>query len=668
MKIPANTHSIYCLPRVEAYPQKISTPLTSFDAGFLSVVSYLSPFFIIKRPWGENSEIVKSVKASLKLLPEDISECRALLPDLRRRLKKCATATYKNDIATLLALLTRFSENTLGQTPYDVQLAALGSLMLGEVAEMGTGEGKSLTAALAAAALALRGQQVHVLTVNDYLSQRDAERFKPLFSELGITSGCIDEDTTTDARRSIYNCDIVFSAAKNIVFDYLRDQTGSTHETLGGLTFKIEKLRTIHDINEEPILRGLDAVIVDEADSVFIDQAATPFILSGGEASLGGLNNDVLSEALALSEKLDLIKHFKIFDSLRRAILTEDGKFFLDEHEKENSILNVAPIREHLVCQALVAGHLLKKGQDYLVSDEKILIVDESTGRIMPDRQWSDGLHQLVEIKEGLNPSEMRTTLGRITFQRYFPRYRHVCGMSGTVVPASRELWESYGLTVRKILPRKKDRRKWTDIKIFLTADEKWTAISEYVSSCHYQDIPVLIGTRTVSTSKQCSEALAKLKIPHQILNAEHIEEEAAIIAKAGLPGHVTVATNMAGRGTDIELSPIAREKGGLHVVLTELHENRRIDLQLAGRCGRQGDPGVVARFLSLEDGLLSTLGKAEILALKMFHRIGFTQGVYFLYLMIQYRQTRRAEAARRRLQKYERQREQSLALTGKLE
>jgi len=662
------TSTKHLLPRVETYPQRMSPQLTAFDAGFLSIISFLMPFFTVKKPWGADTPIVRLVKTAMQTLPEDISQCRALLPQIRRRLKKRAGKPSLDDIATLLALLVRFSNETLGQTPYEVQLAAVWSLMSGEIAEMGTGEGKSLTAALTAAALALRGQQVHILTVNDYLSKRDSDRFHVFFAALGISSGCIEENASIEDRRKIYRLDVVFSAAKNIVFDYLRDQTGPTLETLGGINSKVEVFRSQLIQDNLPILQGLDAVIVDEADSVLIDQAATPFILSGGEASLGGLNNDVLIESLELAKDLKADKDYKIYDSLRRAILSENGKYVLEEKRKQQSILSVAPIREHLVCQALVALNLLKKDQDYLIADGKIQIIDESTGRVMPDRQWSDGLHQLVEIKESLEPSEMRTTLGRITFQRFFPRYRHVCGMSGTVKPASRELWESYGLAVRKILPRKKDRRHWDEVNIYASSNDKWMAVADYVFKCYHEGIPILIGTRTVTASRECSASLESMKIPHQVLNAEEVEKEASIVAKAGEPGQVTVATNMAGRGTDIELSPLAVEKGGLHVVLTELHENRRIDLQLAGRCGRQGDPGHVSRFLSLEDGLLTGLSVIQLSFLRFLHSTNLKKCVYFYYLVLQYRQTRRAESARRRLQKYERQREQSLALSGKLE
>lgn len=656
------------LPRLDRYPQRVEPQLSPFDAGVLSVFSYLRPLRGHKKAWGSGASIVRHVRVAQDTLPASLSACLEQIPSLKRQLKMQGDRLPLLQGALLLALLQRVAEEVLEQRPYDVQLAATWSLMRGEIAEMGTGEGKSLTAVIAAAALAFCGRQVHVLTVNDYLASRDAERFSSFFSTLGLSSGCINEGMPASDRGAVYQSNIVFSAAKNVVFDYLRDQTGPSADALSGLPAKLSQLLPM-GIAAPPILQGLDAVIVDEADSVLIDQAATPFILSGGEAALGGLDESVLVHALQLADRLDEGRHFKNFPALRRVTLTDDGKDWLSSWvEGDRGLLAVAPIREHIVSQALVARHLLLRDRDYLVKDDKIQIIDESTGRIMPDRQWSEGLHQLVEIKEVLPPSEIRTTLGRITYQRFFPRYRHVCGMSGTARPAARELWESYGLTVRRILPRKPDRRRWAPIKIFRTASSKWQAIASYVSDLHAQDIPVLIGTRTLDGSRQCSASLTAHGIQHHVLNAEEIEKEAMIVALAGEPGQVTVATNMAGRGTDIILSERARSVGGLRVILTELHENRRIDLQLAGRCGRQGDPGQVDCFLSLEDTLFSGEGNIFKKFASGLLQIGQTKATYALMRLLQAKQTRRAEASRRRLQKYERQRERTLALTGALE
>jgi len=654
--------------RVELYPQKKDTTLTGFDAGFLSFISYFYRIFYLKRAWGGDTKVVKRVLNQFYALPDDLDACRSKLKIVSLKLRKQVKANSSREIEILIAILMKFSYECLGQTPYKVQVAAVLSLMRGEIAQMGTGEGKSLTAAIAAAAISFRGQKVHVLTVNDYLAVRDAEKFKIFFDALGLSSGVITETSNNDERRLIYGSDIVFSAAKNVVFDYLKDKTSLGEYSLDSLGFKLNRIKPGFSVESSPILSGLDAVIIDEADSVLIDQAATPFILSGGEASVGGLNNDVMYEALQVIKNLDRDIHFKVFDQLKRVSLTENGKYVLGGLEYENSILNVSAIREHVVKQALVAYYLLEKGQDYLIVDGKVQIIDESTGRVMPDRQWSDGLHQLVELKENLELSEMRTTLGRITFQRFFPRYRHVCGMTGTAIPASRELWESYALRVRRILPRKPDKRCWKNTRVYTKAVDKWSGIATYVRDCHENNIPVLIGTRTVAASQDCSLALHKLNIPHLILNAEHVEEEANIICEAGRAGCVTVATNMAGRGTDIILSPLSRECGGLHVIISELHENRRIDLQLSGRCGRQGDPGTVARFLSLEDGLTKSINKWGLYFLTTLLRYDFQKLVYLYLLYLQQKQTRRAEVSRRRLQKYERDREKNLSLTGVLE
>lgn len=668
MKATAHPPPARPLPPLERYPQRLERQLSPFDAGVMGVLSYLRPLLGRPRSWGGDLGFVRRVRAAEATLPADLASCLALLPDLRRRSRKLQARMTEAGCAPILALLVRITREVLGQDPYDVQIAAVWSLMRGEIAEMRTGEGKSLTAALGAAALGLCGRRVHVLTVNDYLAARDARHFAPLFDRLGLTSGCIEETARPEARGAIYRCDIVFSASKNVVFDYLRDQTGPVADRLGGLGSKLAALVPAGAAGS-PLLQGLDAVIVDEADSVMIDQAATPFILSGGEAAMGGLDEAVFRRAIDLALRLTEGRDYHSHAGRRQVTLTEDGKLWLGEWAgAEAGLLAVTPVREHIVSQALTALHLLQRDRDYLVEDGKVQIIDESTGRVMPDRQWSDGLHQLVEIKEGLEPGAIRTTLGRITFQRFFPRYRHLCGMTGTARTAARELWETYGLAVRRILPRRPDQRLWAPVEIHATAAAKWQAVGQKVRALNARDIPVLIGTRTVGASRDCSAALHALGIDHHVLNAEEVAREAMIVALAGEPGQVTVATNMAGRGTDIVLSDRARAAGGLHVILTELHEDRRIDLQLAGRCGRQGDPGHVHLVLGLEDGLFtSEPARLRRLALAL-HRIAPVRVVYLLLLLIQNRQARRASGARRRLQKYERERERSLALSGALE
>lgn len=653
----------------DLYPQRLERQLSPFDAGVMSVLSYLRLPLSRKRAWGAETRIVRQVRAAEAALPADLGACLALLPDLRRRARNRQADLLMAETAPILAVLNKVARDILAQDPYDVQIAAIWSLRRGEVAEMGTGEGKSLTAALGAAALALCGRKVQVLTVNDYLAARDADRFARLFSCLGLTSGCIDEGATVDSRRDTYRRDVVFSTSKNEVFDYLRDQTGPSADRLSGLCAKLATLLPAVQGDAGPILQGLDAAIVDEADSVLIDQAATPFILSGGEAAMGGLDEAVFHRALDLALRLIEGRDFRCLPDKRRVVISDEGKQRIGEWaEPGDGLLTVAPVREHIVSQALVALHLFERNRDYLVDDGKVQIIDESTGRIMPDRQWSEGLHQLVEIKEGLPPGAIRTNLGRITFQRFFPRYRHLCGMTGTARPAARELWETYGLVVRRILPRRPDQRRWPPVTVFATAAEKWRCVGARVRDLSAQDSPVLIGTRTVSASLACSEVLGELGLDHHVLNAEEIAREAMIVALAGEPMQVTVATNMAGRGTDVVMSDRARAAGGLRVILTELHENRRIDLQLAGRCGRQGDPGGVNVMLSMEDELFSSEPACVRTVVGMLFRLLPRRTIYLAMRALQYRQTRRAEAARRRLQKYERDRERSLALSGALE
>jgi preprotein translocase subunit SecA len=311
---------------------------------------------------------------------------------------------------------------------------------------------------------------------------------------------------------------------------------------------------------------------------------------------------------------------------------------------------------------------MLERDRDYLLTEKGLAIIDESTGRLMPDRQWSEGLHQFVELKEGLEPSEIRTTLGRITFQRFFPRYRLVCGMTGTARDAARELWEVYGLKVRRILPRKPDIRRWTPVRILPDAAAKWQAVAELAVALSAKGAPVLIGTRSLAASHACAEVLSRLDQPHALLTAEQVAAEAAIVAEAGAAGRVTVATNMAGRGTDILLSDAARAAGGLQVVLTELHDNRRIDRQLFGRCGRQGDPGAVHRILSLGDEIAVTQGPVLRAALALSLRLGGARACHAAMVLVQRLQTRRGERARADLAKQERMRERQLALSGRLE
>lgn len=657
------------LPEIEDYPERQMAAITDWDARILRVLSSLDPRRTIRIGWGGGHRFARAVAsagASLRDRPADPARLRDKALVLRRAARRGRVTDAV--LAPVVAEVCEAAHRVLGKRPYDVQVVVIRCLFDGEVAEMGTGEGKSLTAAIGAATLALSGRRVHVMTVNDYLSERDAETFGPLFAALGLTSGCITDQTPPDGRGGIYRRDIIFSAAKNILFDYLRDRTGPAAAHLNGLPRKLLTLGA-GAAAAVPILAGLDAVIVDEADSVLIDQAATPFILSAGEASLGGLDRATLQRCLDMARGLREGRDFRRSDALRRVTLTDAGRARLTIRAGgADGLVAVPPVRDHLIGQALVALHMLERDRDYLLTEDGLAIIDESTGRLMPDRQWSEGLHQFVELKEGLEPSEIRTTLGRITFQRFFPRYRLVCGMTGTARDAARELWEAYGLKVRRILPRKPDIRRWTPVRILPDAVAKWQAVAECAAALSATGAPVLIGTRSLAASNDCSAALTRLGLAHSLLTAEHVAAEAEIVAGAGAAGRITVATNMAGRGTDILLSDAARAAGGLQVVLTEFHDNRRIDRQLFGRCGRQGDPGAVHRVLSLGDEIVTTQGPFVRALLALSLRLGGTWACHAGMVLVQRLQTRRAERARADLAKQERMRERQLALTGRLE
>ncbi len=658
------------LPDIEEYPERPATASTDWDARILGIASRLDPRRFMRRSWGGGHKFARLVadecaKISSEAFDPERLQRKSVL--LRRSTRRGRVPDFV--LAPVLAEVCEASLRVLGKKPFDVQVVVIRTLFDGEVAEMGTGEGKSLTAAIGAAALALSGRRVHVMTVNDYLAARDAETFGALFAELGLKAEHVTDETALDGRKEKYRADVVFSAAKNILFDYLRDKTGPEADQLRGLARKLVNLVRPEGAGEVSILQGLDAVIVDEADSVLIDQAATPFILSAGEAALGGLDTATLLKTLEMARGLRDGVDYRRSESLRRVNLTDAGRGHLVSLATDAvGLAAVAPVREHLAAQALVALHMLEKNRDYVLTEKGLAIIDESTGRLMPDRQWSEGLHQFVELKEGLEPSEIRRTLGRITFQRFFPRYRHVCGMTGTARAAARELGEVYGLKVRHILPRRPDIRRWAKIAILRDAQTKWAEVAKLAGTLSRAGAPVLIGTRSLDASHACSAVLREAGLTHALLTAEHVAQEAEIVSEAGHPGCITVATNMAGRGTDILLSEASRQGGGLQVILTELHGNSRIDRQLCGRCGRQGDPGAVHRVLSLEDEIVASEGPLAAALLRLVLKIGGARLCHGGMVVLQIRQTRRAERGRADLARQERQRERQLALSGRME
>ncbi|MEM1315355.1 MAG: translocase [Pseudomonadota bacterium] len=527
----------------------------------------------------------------------------ARLPALRLRLR--ARPDPSDDaLAAALAHAREASARVLGRRPYDVQIMGARALLRGFVAEMRTGEGKTLVAALAAVVNALAGRPVHVVTANEYLAGRDGEELAPLYARFGLTAGIVQPGQTPAERRAVYACDIVHASGKDLAFDYLRDRI-RLRQRPGNLRRKADRL--LGDAGTDSLrMRGLHVAIIDEADSVMIDEARTPLII----AAQGGdpVDLPLFRHARALSADLREGPDYRLSPRRDRVELTERGRDRLDalaDDPRAPRGFRVAVIREHAVVQALAAAHVFRRDEHYIVRDEKVAIVDEFTGRPQPDRTWSDGLHQMVELEEGVEPTEPHRTEARITYQRFFRRYDRLCGMTGTARDAAWEFWSVYRLPVARIPTHRADARAMDRDRVWRTAEEKWSAVAQVVARLHQTGRPVLLGARSVAGAEEASRRLDALGIPHQVLSAAQDADEADKIAAAGAPGAVTVATSMAGRGTDIRLGADVAGQGGLHVILTERHDSRRVDLQLAGRCGRQGDPGWVAAFLSLDDELL---------------------------------------------------------------
>ena len=507
-------------------------------------------------------------------------------------------------VAEAFALVREATQRVLGVTQYDTQLIAARVMLDNQLAEMATGEGKTLAALLTAATAALSGVPVHVMTANDYLVGRDAENLKPVYAALGLRVGCVTQTSTPEQRRAAYGCDITYCTAKELVFDYLRDRL-MFGQRRDDLQRRVAALSDPLAQPPQPLLRGLCMALIDEADSILIDEARTPLILS--EAHANDQQVAFLDIALKLAASLIRNRDFQLHANTRNAELTPAGRAALTgKVEAMSGAWRDCRRREEAVTMALAAKHLFKRDRDYLVRDGRIVIVDETTGRVAEGRVWSRGLQQLIEHKEGCHTSDEQWTIAQITYQRVFPRYLRLCGMSGTLNEARSELHAVYGLRVSKIPLQRPSKRVVTAEKIFTTSDAKWDSVVERVRVMHALGRPVLIGTDSVAESERLSERLGVLCIPHAVLNARHDGEEAMIVAQAGEAGQITIATNMAGRGTDIPLAPNVAARGGLHVICCQHNGARRIDRQLHGRCARRGDPGSVETILSIDDPLIN--------------------------------------------------------------
>jgi preprotein translocase subunit SecA len=549
---------------------------------------------------------VNAAGEPLRTLPGRALNRKAL--ELRQQLMR--RGLIDELVVPTFALVREVATRALKMRHYDSQLLGGWVMLNGMLAEMETGEGKTLTATLPACTAAMAGIPVHVITVNDYLAQRDAELMAPLYKLLGLTVGVITEDVTDPAaRRMAYGCDVTYCTNKQLAFDYLRDRVTMGHRR-SGLRRAVDSLQA--GTGGGLLLRGLCFAIVDEADSVLVDEARTPLILSRQVA--GPCDAETYRQALELAARLTPGDDYVVRERERAVVITDRGQARLAELAAEMpGVWSRARRRESLVEQALSAQHLYVRDQHYLVRDGKVLIIDENTGRVMADRSWEMGLHQMVEAKEDCEVTPARESLAKITYQRFFRRYLRLGAMSGTAAEVGTELWSVYGLRVVKVPSHKPMQRQATGTRLHLTAEQKWRAVVERAKTLHWQQRPVLIGTRSVAASEQLSALLNEAGLDHRVLNARNDAEEADIVARAGQAGRITVATNMAGRGTDIRLGAGIPELGGLHVIATERNEARRIDRQLFGRCGRQGDPGSFEAILSLEDEILALYAPAPI-------------------------------------------------------
>ena len=508
--------------------------------------------------------------------------------EFKNRLK--AGETLDDILVEAFATAREASWRVIGEKHFYVQILGGLAIHYGNIAEMKTGEGKTLTSVLPAYLNALTGEGVHIITVNEYLAGRDAEWMGGIHRFLGLTVGVNTREMEPEEKQEAYNCDILYSTNNEIGFDYLRDN------------MVVRK--------EDRVQRKLNFAIIDEVDSVLIDEARTPLIISGGE--MANANLYIQADQYAKSLKLD--KDY-IYDEKTKSVnLTEAGA---DKAEAKFNINNLYDVNNstllHFINQALRANYAMKNDVDYVVQDGEIVIVDQFTGRLMKGRAYSDGLHQAIEAKEGVNINQETKTLATITFQNLFRMYKKLSGMTGTAKTEEEEFRNIYNMYVIEIPTNKPVVRVDAPDLVYATKEAKYKAIIEFVKDRYEKGQPVLIGTIAIETSELISNLLKQAKIPHEVLNAKNHEREAEIISKIGLGKSVTIATNMAGRGTDIKLSDDIRELGGLCVVGTERHESRRIDNQLRGRSGRQGDPGYTQFFVSMKDDLMVRFGSDRI-------------------------------------------------------
>ena len=611
------------------------------------------------------SSFVESVKAYEQTSRDLNSEAyEAYSQDLSRQLR---TQGFDNRlVAQCFAHIREGARRTLGMPHYDVQLMGGRAMLSGKIAEMETGEGKTLTATLTAGTAALAKIPVHIVTANDYLAKRDAETMAPLYEALGLSVGTVVHGMPHVERRAAYNADITYCSNKEIAFDYLRDCIALGGKT-ENLRLKIDRIVESDSRTSRIVMRGLHFAIVDEADSVFIDEARTPLVISKETNPQG--ERQWAEQATSLTENLREGEHYRLMKDERRIELTERGKDSVEAAGNRLGGMWQSQVRrEEGVRLALSAAHLFQLGDHYLVRDGKVQIVDEYTGRIMEDRSWNDGLHQLVEFKEKCDVTGRKVPIARISYQRFFRRYLRLAGMTGTAREVAGEIWSVYGLPVVRVPTNAPLRRTYKKSTICSSVADKWNTVVAHAHAQHETGRPVLIGTRSVAASEELSRHLKEAGLEHAILNAAQDKQEADVIERAGEAGWITVATNMAGRGVDVRLDDEVVKSGGMHVILSERHDARRIDRQLAGRCARQGDPGTFEAILSLEDPLLDLL-PAIVMRNAHFALTPFGRLVAgWLFDIAQWRAERVNSNIRRQLLKADRQLGTLLAFSGNMD
>ena len=592
---------------------------------------------LIEKVFGTHSErelkMIRPIVTKIESLrPEMMAMSDEELRDQTRifRERLADGATLDDVLPEAFATVREAARRTLNMEHFPVQL--IGGIVLhqGRIPQMRTGEGKTLVSTCPAYLNALKGKGVQIVTVNDYLAKRDAEWMGQVHRFLGMTVGVVLNDMTSEQRKEAYACDITYVTNNELGFDYLRDNMSIYKEQL--------------------VLRDLDYCIIDEVDSVLIDEARTPLIISGQSGKSTKLYEvcDVLARQL---ERGTVSKEFSKIDAIMGEEIEETGDFVVDEKDKVVNLTEqgVKKVEEyfhignladpenleiqHNIILALRANNLMFRDKDYVVKDDEVLIVDEFTGRIMPGRRYSDGLHQAIEAKEHVNVRRESRTLATVTFQNFFNKYTKKAGMTGTAQTEEKEFRNIYAMDVIVIPTNRPMIRKDLEDAVYKTKKEKYKAVVDEVEKAHEKGQPVLVGTIAIETSELLSKMLTKKGIPHKVLNAKFHELEAEIVADAGIHGSVTIATNMAGRGTDIKLDEETKALGGLKIIGTERHESRRIDNQLRGRSGRQGDPGESRFYLSLEDDLLRLFGSDRLMA--MFEAMGVPEGEQIEHKML---------------------------------